>query len=50
MYIYPVSLGLASCTNGVARNFDWEGPKLEKICDIILVTFFGNLMVMISLI
>jgi len=34
---------------GVASNFDWRGLKLEKNCDIILVTFFSNLMVMISL-
>jgi len=23
-------------TTGVARNFDWEGPKLENFCDVIL--------------
>jgi len=27
---------------GVARNFDWEGPKMEKFCDVILVTFFDD--------
>jgi len=27
---------------GVARNLDWSGPKMEKFCDIILVTFFGD--------
>jgi len=21
---------------GVARNFDWEGPKIEKSCDVIV--------------
>jgi len=30
---------------GVARIFDWEGPKLEKN----FVTFFGDVMVMTSL-
>jgi len=25
-------------TTSVARNFDREGRKLEKICDVILVT------------
>jgi len=34
---------------GVARNFDWEGPKLKKNCDVILMTFFGDVMVMASL-
>jgi len=24
----------------VARNFEWEGPKIEKFCDAILVTSF----------
>jgi len=22
-------------STGVARNFDWEGPKLEKNCDVV---------------
>jgi len=39
---------------GKARNFDWgkeegERIKLEKIYDVILVTFFGDVMVMTSL-
>jgi len=34
---------------GVAKNFDWEGPKLGKNCDFILVTFFGDVMVKTSL-
>jgi len=40
-----------SSPTGVARNFDWDlgGPKLEKICDVILVTFFAGVMVMTSL-
>jgi len=21
--------------NGVARNFDWEGHKMQKLCDVI---------------
>jgi len=29
---------------GVARNFGWKGPKMEKFCDVILVTFFGDIM------
>jgi len=32
----------------VARNFDWERPKLENFCDVILVTFFGGVIVMTS--
>jgi len=38
-------------TTGVARNFDWGGggAKLENFCDVILVTFFGDVMVMTSL-
>jgi len=33
----------------LARNLDWEGPKMEKFCDVILVTFFGDAMAMTSL-
>jgi len=33
---------------GVARNFDWGGSILEKNCDVILATFFGDIMVMMS--
>jgi len=36
------------CT-GVARNFDWDGPKLEKFCDVILASFFSDVMVITSL-
>jgi len=25
---------------GVARNFNWEGPKMKKSYDVSLVTFF----------
>jgi len=24
----------------IARNFDWEEPKMEKFYDVILMTFF----------
>jgi len=34
---------------GVARNFDWEEPKLENFLYVILVTFIGDVMVMTSL-
>jgi len=30
---------------GVARNFDWEGPKIEKSCDVkcrFSVSLFGD--------
>jgi len=27
-------------TTGVARNFDWEVPRIEKSCDVSLVTFW----------
>jgi len=30
-------------TTGVARFFDWEGSKVEKFCDVILVTLFGDI-------
>jgi len=33
----------------VARNFDWRGTKHEKNCDVILATFFGDVMVITSL-
>jgi len=36
-------------TTGVARNFDWGGPKMEKFCDVMLVTFFGDVMAITSL-
>jgi len=35
-------------TTGVARNFDWEGPKLKNFCDVILVTFLDDVMVITS--
>jgi len=25
---------------GIARHFYWEEPKIEKFCDVRLVTFF----------
>jgi len=35
---------------GVARNFDWGGEaNWKKFCDVILVTFFGDVVVMTSL-
>jgi len=34
---------------GVARIFDWEGPKMEKSYDVILVTFIGDELTMTSL-
>jgi len=33
----------------VARNFDWKGPEMEKKYDVILVTFFCDVIVMTSL-
>jgi len=36
-------------STGVARNFDWEWPKIEKSCDAGLVTFFGDAVSMTSL-
>jgi len=36
-------------TTGVARNFDCGGPKIEKFCDVILMTFFGDVMAITSL-
>jgi len=34
---------------GVVRNLDWRRGKMKKICDVILVTFFGDIMTMTSL-
>jgi len=34
---------------GVASNFDWEGLKIEKSCNISLVKFFGDVIAMTSL-
>jgi len=31
---------------GVARNFDWRGLKMEKFCDDVLMTFFGDVIAM----
>jgi len=28
---------------GVAKHFDWERSKMEKFYDVILVTFFGDI-------
>jgi len=33
---------------GVAGNFDWEGLKMEKSCDVSLVMFFSVLITMKS--
>jgi len=33
----------------VARNLDWEGPKMEKSCDVSLVSLFGDVITMASL-
>jgi len=27
---------------GVARNFDWKRPIMEKSCNVSLMTFFGD--------
>jgi len=29
-------------STGVERNFDRKGPKMEKSCDVILVTFLDR--------
>jgi len=29
-------------STGVARDFDWEGPKIEKTCDASLVSRWRN--------
>jgi len=34
---------------GVVRNFNWEGPNMEKFCDISLVTFFDDVITTTSL-
>jgi len=34
---------------GVARNFDWGGPTIETFCDVILMTFFSDVMAITSL-
>jgi len=36
-------------STGVVRNFDWDGLKLEKFSDIVLITFFCDVVVMTSL-
>jgi len=35
-----------STVAGVARNFDWEEPKMEKSSDVISLTFFGDVIMM----
>jgi len=45
---HQFSKSLLSNTD-VARNIDWEGLKIEKFCDVILLTFFGDVIVMTSL-
>jgi len=37
-----ITTKVSKCYTGVARNFDWQGPKIEKFCNVILVTFFGD--------
>jgi len=32
-----------------SQKFCWEGPKMKKFCDVILVTFFGDVKTMTSL-
>jgi len=34
---------------GVAKNFDWEGPKIEKSCNLSLVAFIDNVITTTSL-
>jgi len=29
----------ADIHTSIARNFDWEGPKIENSCDVNMVTF-----------
>jgi len=36
-------------TTGKARNFDWGGAQNRKFCDVSLVTFFGDVITMMSL-
>jgi len=33
---------LSATDTGVARNFDWVGPKWKKYCDIILWHYFAT--------
>jgi len=35
--------------SGGARNFDREGPKIEKSCDLSMVTLFGYVITMTAL-
>jgi len=37
----PYTLPCRNSLTGVARNLDWEWPKLEKSCDVSLVTLLG---------
>jgi len=44
-----VAYTFTSCSfTDVARNFD-RGLKIKKICDVILVPFFGDVMAIASL-
>jgi len=36
------------CT-GMAGNFEWREPKMEKFCDAILIMFYGDVIAMTSL-
>jgi len=49
IYSYCNRLMKIMRTTGVARNFDWERPKIEKSCDLSLVTFIGDVITMTSL-
>jgi len=49
----PVTAETVAITD-VARNIDWrrwggDNDKMENFCDIILVTFFGDVMMITSL-
>jgi len=44
-----LKIGFLNEHTGLARNFDYGGPKMEKSCDVSLVTFFGDVMATTSL-
>jgi len=43
-----LTLTVTGTITGVARNFDWEGALNGKSCDVSLITFFGNVITMMS--
>jgi len=53
MFTYwKVAAADQSCieSTGVTKNFDWgKGGKIDKVCDVILVTFLGDVMAITSL-